>query len=255
MKLKLLVLLACIVSLTSCFDVYETFNLNEDGSGTYEQKMDMGRLMSFAAMMGGGTTPGKEPQKKDTLFSLKSVVDTVSTLTAEEKEILSKATMKMHIDEAGGEMEFVISYPFANAEEFLLVQQAMSRGDNKKNMMAAMGSVFGKQPQGMGQAEEKTPELPTGEFTYNLTPNSLVKKVKPSTKTEPVETAATGMPEEFKEMMKMNFITTVNLPRPVKNWSGKNGTLSDDKKQLKFKKQLDLESKPTPDDFDFSIDF
>lgn len=253
MKLRLLVLLSFIVSLTSCFDVYETFNLNDNGSGTYEQKMDMGRLMSFAAMMqAGGKTPGKEPQKKDTLISLQSIVDTVSTLTAEEKRLLSKATMKLHIDEAAGEMEFVISYPFANAGEFQLVQQAMSRGDNKQGMMSAMGSVFGKQPQGM---QEKTPGLPTGDFTYSLTQNSLVKKVKPSTKAESMESAATGMPDEFKEMMKMNFYTTINLPRPVKNWSGNNGTVSADKKQLKFKKQLDMESKPTPADFDFSIEF
>lgn len=256
MKLRLLALAAFLVSLTSCFDIYETFDLNDDGSGVYEQKMDMTRMMSFAAMMKGGNTGGKAPEKKDTIISYKAVVDTVAGLSATEKAVLGKATMKLHLDEAAGEMEFVIRYPFANAKEFQMIQEAMSRGDNKKNMMAAMAPVFGKQGGDMGGAEQKA-DLPTNDFAYTLTGNSLVKKVKPGTKQAEAGAGADkeGMPAEFKEMMKMNFTTTVNLPRPAKNWNGNNGTLSADKKQLKFTKNIDMDSKLTPADFDFSIEF
>jgi hypothetical protein len=253
MKLRLLVLSAFLISLTSCFDVIETFNINEDGSGVYEQKMDMSRFLSFSNMMKGGKTSGKTPEKKDTLIELKSIIDTVASLSVEEKAVLGKSAMKLHIDETAGEMSFVITYPFASSNEFATIQKAMMR-DGNKTIAAAVGGALGKKG-GMNAPQEKQPEMPTSEFTYMLTGNSLVKKVKPSSKFESTETASNDMPPEFKEMLKMSYTTIINLPRPVKNWNGNNGTLSADKKQLKFNKSIDMETKLTPADFDFSIDF
>ena len=254
MKLRLLVLSTFLISSTSCFDVIETFNINEDGSGVYEQKMDMSRFLSFSNMMKGGQTNGKTREKKDTLISLKAIIDTVSTLSVDEKAVLSKSLMKLHVDEAAGEMSFVITYPFASSNEFATIQKAMMKDGNNKAIAAAVGGAFGKKG-GMNAPQEKQPEMPTSEFTYTLTGNSLVKKVKPSSKPESTETANNDMPAEFKEMLKMNYTTIINLPRPVKNWNGNNGTLSSDKKQLKFNKNIDMETKLTPADFDFSIDF
>ena len=255
MKLRLFVLSAFLISLTSCFDVIETFNINEDGSGVYEQKMDMGRFLSFSNMMKGGKTNGKTPEKKDTLISLRSVADTMTSLSTEEKLVLSKASMRLYIDETAGEMNFVITYPFANSNEFTSIQKSMMKDGNNKAIAAVIGGALGKKGEAMSAPQQKQPEMPTSEFTYTLTGNSLVKKVKPSSKPETTEETSNDMPPEFKEMLKMSYTTIINLPRPVKNWTGNNGTLSADKKQLKFNKNIDLETKLTPADFDFSIDF
>lgn len=254
MKLRLLVLGAFLISLTSCFDVIETFNINEDGSGVYEQKMDMSRFLSFSSMMKGGNSNGKAPEKKDTLISLQAIIDTVASLSIEEKAVLSKSLMKLHVDEAAGEMSFVITYPFASSSEFATIQKSMMKDGNNKAIAAAVGGALGKKG-GMNAPQQKQPEMPTSDFTYTLTGNSLVKKVKPSSKPESTETPGNDMPPEFKEMLKMNFTTIINLPRPAKNWRGNNGAMSADKKQLKFNKSIDMETKLTPADFDFSIDF
>ncbi len=255
MKLRLLVLGAFFISLTSCFDIFETFNINEDGSGVYEQKMDMSRLLSLNSMMKGGSSNGKVPEKKDTLIDLKTIVDTVASLSAEEKNVLGKSSMRLHIDETANELSFVIIYPFANANEFATIQKAMTKDGNNKAIAAAIGGAMGNKGGAMSAPQEKQPAMPTSDFTYTLTGNSLVKKVKPSSKPETAETGTNDMPAEFKEMLKMNYTTIINLPRPVKNWSGNNGILSADKKQLKFNKNIDMETKLTPADFDFSIDF
>lgn len=255
MKLRLFVLTAFLISLTSCFDVIETFTINDDGSGVYEQKMDMGRFLSFSNMMKGGKTSGKTPEKKDTLVSMKSVADTMTSLSTEEKAVLSKASMRLHIDETAGEMNFVITYPFANSNEFTVIQKSMMKEGSNKAIAAAIGGALGKNGETMSSPQQKQPEMPTSEFTYTLTGNSLVKKVKPSSKPETPETDNNDMPAEFKEMLKMNYTTIINLPRAVKKWNGNNGTLSADKKQLKFNKNIDMETKLTPADFDFSIDF
>jgi hypothetical protein len=253
MKFRLLALGAFLLCLTSCFDVVETFNINEDGSGVYEAKMDMTRSLSMLSMMKQGANEGgKKKEKIDSIIYTKDLVDTSTTLTAEEKAVLRKSYSKIHVDEEEGEMYVHMYYPFANGRELEIIQQSMSKGTNK-SVMGALGGVLGKQPSAAA-VEDKKSQMPTSDFNYSLTANSLVRKVKPSSKPDEPKSDEDQMPPQLKEMMKMNFTTTVNLPRPVKNFTG-NGKLSADKKQVKFSKAVDMDTKLTPADFDFSIDF
>lgn len=260
MKLRLLALGVFLLSLTSCFDVFETITLKDDGSGIYEAKMDLTRSMSMIAMMkaqSGGSDSKKMPQKMDSIFYTKDMIDTVTTLSAEEKQVLSKSFAKIHIDEDEGEMYVTLTYPFANAKEFQLVQQAMSKGSTG-NLFKALGGAMGQQqPAGAGSmGEDKKPSLPTSDFNYTLTGTSLVRKVKPSSNPDKPKTEDDSqMPPQLKEMMKMNYTTTVILPRPAKSMNGKNGTLSADKKQAKFSKSITFDDKLTPADFDFSLEY
>ena len=216
--------------------------------------MDMGRLMSFATMMGAGKKEGKAPEKRDTILSYKSFMDSTASLTAEEKAVMSKASMHMNVDEENSIMEFTITYPYSNEKEFEIIQKVMSKKETSNAISSAVGSMFGKSDDLNKMPDDKKPGMPTDGFVYSLTKNSLSKKVKESSKTA-TPTGSEDMPAEFKEMLKMNYTTTINLPKPVKNWKGNNGTLSADKKQLKFNKNIDMDSKLTPADFDFSIDF
>jgi hypothetical protein len=255
MKIRLLALGTFLLCLTSCFDVVETFNINEDGSGVYEAKMDMTRSLSLLSMMKQGASEGgKKKERIDSIIYTKDFVDTSTTLTAEEKAVLRKSYSKIHVDEEEGEMYVQMYYPFANGRELEIIQRSMEKGNTSKNVMGALGGVMGKQPPAVSGNDEKKSQLPTSDFSYSLTTNSLVRKVKPSSKPDEPKSADEPMPPQLKEMMKMNFTTTVNLPRPVKNFTG-NGKLSEDKKQVKFSKAVDMDTKLTPADFDFSIDF
>lgn len=256
MKLRLLALGSFMMCLTSCFDVFETFNIKEDSSGTYEIKMDMSRSIALLSMMQQGDA-GKQKAKLDSTIYSSSFIDTSSTFTAEEKAVLRNSYSKVHMNEEAGEMYVQLFYPFANGKEFEIIQRAMSKEDGNKNMMNALSGAMKKQmapPPGAMEGDQKT-EFPTQDFNYSLTGSSLVRKVKPGSKTEQPKADDEQIPAEVKEMMKMSYTTTVNLPRAVKNFKGNNGTLSADKKQLRFSKSIDLDSKLTPADFDFSIDY
>jgi hypothetical protein len=262
MKLRLLALGCLLFSLTSCFDVIETFNLKEDGSGNYEVKTDMSNALSMLAMMGGGKESEKMPEKFDTSFSFKGMADTVSTLTAEEKAAIDKISARMHIDKDKGEMYMIMDMPFKDSKEYNLVQAAFQKmNSNEKSPMDGLfKGMFGGGNNPMAEGDEQdskkgggTPGIMPSNVETLMTANSISRKVKPVAQTETTKTPE-DMPEELKEMFKMNYTTIVNLPRPAKNVKGA-GKLSDDKKQVKSTKKIDLSSGFTAADFDFTIDF
>jgi hypothetical protein len=256
MKFRLLALGAFLMCLTSCFDVIEKFNIKEDGSGTYELKMDMSRSLGLLAMMKQGANDGKQKEKVDTVIYTKDVTDTSSSLTNEEKAVLRKSYTKVHMDEDEGEGYVNMYYPFANASELEIIQKVMSKVSSSQGVKNAVAKSFGKEMPAAATGDGNAAQLPTGDFAYSLTANSLVRKVKPSVKDdiEPKESDE-QLPPQLKEMMKINYSTTVNLPRPAKNVKSSTGKLSDDKKQFKFSKTLDIDAKVSPADFDFSIDY
>jgi hypothetical protein len=255
MKLRLLALGIFLVCLTSCFDVMETFNIKEDGSGIYEVKMDMSRTLGLLAMMKQGAADGKAKEKIDTIIYTKSVTDTSTALSAEEKSVLGKSYTKVHMDEDEGEGYVNMYYPFANGKELDIIQRAMSKTANNPGIKNALGKAFGKDVPPGAVEENKGMQLPTSDFSYSLMNNSLVRKIKPSTEPDAPKADDEQLPPQLKEMMKINYTTTVNLPRPAKSFKGSSGKLSEDKKQFKFSKTLDLDAKVTPAEFDFSIDY
>ncbi len=58
------------------------------------------------------------------------------------------------------------------------------------------------------------------------------------------------LPEQMKELMKMNIKTVIKLPRAIKQSTGSNIVLSDNKKEATFFKNVDLTTKFTGTDFD-----
>jgi hypothetical protein len=268
MKLRLLALAAFVFCLTGCFDVTETFNLKEDGSGTYELKMDMSRGFAMLAMMKqGAKEDGKAPQNLDSVIYYRSFVDTASNLTAEEKTAFKNGYANIHMKEEEGEMYVNMHFPFANGKELSVIQKALNKTGNGSVMDAvsnALKSGTGA-PEGMGamaggtkqgdKADKKSP-LPTSDFTYTIGVNSFGRKTNPPVAATEMKAKADDeeMPEQLKEMMKINYTTVVNLPRPAKSLTGK-GTLSADKKQMKFTKSMSMDDKHTPAGFDFNIDY
>jgi len=269
MKLRMMIAAALMMCLTSCFDIQETFDLKPDGSGVYQMKMDMSRAAAMLSMMkqgmgkdAGGNTPAL-PTKMDSVIYTKDLIDTVTTLSATEKAALSKSYSKIHMDEDEGEMFIEMFYPFANAKELEIIMQAINKGTGSGggNVMDMLGGVLGKNktdlPPGLGDDSKKKPSLPFSSFSYSLTDHSLVRKVKPAanTNTKKAEPGDEEMPEQFKEMMKINHFTVINLPAPLKSVTGKDSKVSEDKKQVKFKKAMSLDDAAKPEEFEFSIEY
>jgi hypothetical protein len=267
MKLRLLALSCVLFSLTSCLDIIETFNLNENGGGTYETKMDMSKMMSMIAMMGAGkNTTEKIPEKMDSTFSFKGYTDTAESLTGEEKRVLSKGIMSIHLNKEEGEMYMTLKMSFDNVKEYALINNVLSKMGGQP-MEGAFKGLFGS---GMGDnplgdmsndgtvtKKDNNGGLPSANFETSLTANQLSRKVKPQPKTDATKVSADDkdMPAELKEMFKVNYTTVVNLPRPLKKLAGTDGKISEDKKQVKFSRKIDLSDGFTAKDFDFIIDF
>lgn len=266
-----MIIMAC--SFTGCIDIFETFNIKDDGSGVYEQKMDFTRAMQgMMAMMSekgrDNMSSKKKMEKKDSTFSLKSMIDTASSLSSSEKTVFGKANATMHLDEAKGEMVIIISYPFANAAEFATIQAVMSRNETSGSlfdalMSAADGKMKNKGMGGMGQEGDgsKKEGLPISQYMYSLSGNGISRKIKNpnDSSAAPKKNELDDMPEEMKkmmqEMMMMNITTIINTPKPVKDFQGNNGTLSNDKKQIRFSKQVNLDTKLSSVDFDFNVNY
>ena len=263
MKLRLLVLGCFLLSLTSCLDIIETFNIKEDGSGNYEVKTDMSGALAMLSMMGGGKDSEKMPQKFDTSFSFKGMVDTVSTLTAEEKAAINKMTAKIHVDQDKSEMYMIMDMPFKDSKEYNMMQAAFQKlnSGEKSPLDGLFKGAFGGNDNPMaGGNDEMAPNkgggmpgiMPTNVETF-ISANKISRKVKPVEKAAETKTPE-DMPEELKEMFKVNYTTIINLPRPVKSHTGP-GKLSEDKKQVKSTRKLDITSGFNAQEFDFTIDF
>ena len=261
-KLSYLLLAFVTLSLTSCFDIFESITLKEDGSGVYEQKLDMGKAFQLVEKMGSGGAASSKKKKeyKDSSFSYAAFVDTAKALSAEQKAVFRKGSAIIHIDEAKGEGLVTMRFPFANAKEFTMLQDMLHNKSENSSLLESIGNIIagGLDKSGAGgmmpPKDKKDEGLPTQNLLYSLTSSNVSCKVLASKTAKPKEDMS-YMPKEFLEMMQMNTQLTINLPRAAKNVVNKNAVVSADKKTVSIKKVLGFDEAPTNLDFGFSIDY
>lgn len=266
MKLKFLMVGLFALLLTSCMDIFETINLNADGSGSYILKMDMGETASMLAAMGGKSENASTKKKKELLdssFSLANTVDTMQNLNVDQKKVLRKATGKLHADEAKGEMWVEMKFPFANANEFALLQESMDNNNTKD--FGILDKILGGKTNnmdlpGLGDEVKNTnSSLPMAKVKYVLTKNSFSRTtIPPVEQTNPVNEEASeenAMAKKMMAMMTMNMNFTLNLPKAPTKVDAKDAVISDDKKQIKFKKKVSIEEISKAALFNCSVEF
>ena len=228
-----------IISFTSCETTRE-INLNADGSGKVNTTIDMSSMIGMAKMAGGGKEMEEAGKKNmDTTITLEKMADSIPNLSPEEKALLRKGTLsfKMNLEEE----KFLITtnFPFNNGGQLgqlngltgKLIQTAM------KDKMGGEGD--GGAPQGMPDADMMGGSI-DDYFTTTYGKNSIEKKLN-ADKYAKIEDDK-GM-QSMKQMagqgMPMNTTIILNLPKPAKSTTGKNVTLSADKKQVTIKESLD----------------
>ncbi len=81
-------------------EVNEEIVINEDGSGTYLTKMDMGQLLEMMQSFAGEEELTKEGLDRaiDTTIQMKDILDSAKDLSAEQKALMARGTMKMQMD-------------------------------------------------------------------------------------------------------------------------------------------------------------
>ena len=221
------------ILLAGCFETTEEVTINADGSGSYSTTNDMSAVMGMLKSMGGAEAEEMNKVKVDTIFSLAGHVDSIPSLSAEEKAMMKNGEMKMNIDVAGEKVVFSMKFPFKAVTDI-----------PKYNALASklMGETMKKQ---MGGAEDNPmkdmPEQSTMESYYELSfKNDQIKRKLNKDKYAGVgsDEYLTGMKEAAQMGIPITTTQVYNLPRPAKKAEGKNVTLSADKKTVTVKSSL-----------------
>jgi hypothetical protein len=232
-NLWLLLLSACAVFFTGCFETTEEITINKDGSGAYNMNLDLGGLFEFLDAMksmdtsaAGGKNDDRE--KMDTTVAMREFTDTASTLTAAQKALFRSATMRMVMNEESKEFKMNMNFPFTQLSDVTKIMElSKSNGGNKVlGKMVMPGEVVDN-----GSA----PKMPDLNNYYDLTfqPHLLERKLnkeKYKTLNKDLDQATMGEGEEMLAGIKMN--TIIHLPSPAKKATGAAVKLSADIKTI-----------------------
>jgi hypothetical protein len=248
--------------LSSCFDIKETYNLNQDGSYTLDYNMDMSGLLEIANTM----MPDSMKQsptyslKKDTTVEFSNLPDSLkSRFNIQEKELLMQTKMRTQMDLAAGIFKIGIETKgksLAGLNYFLSnFGTVLDKGKGTIMMMPPSGEKTGD-ARATDAFGGQDPDLPfkNKEYDYVITANSFERKIRPE-----VLAASNEKKESLYAMMKgmsikMKSTVIINLPKPATSIENSKATLSADKKQ--FKLALDMmEAIAHPEMLNFKINY
>src|SRR6478735_7857766 len=96
MKKLVIIFLTCLW-LVACYDVNEEIVIRENGSGHYTSKIDMSGLLEMMQNFSSEADLAKEglDRPMDTVIMLRTMIDSMKPLSADEKAIME--TGKMHM--------------------------------------------------------------------------------------------------------------------------------------------------------------
>ena len=264
---RLIGLIACIglFILSGCFDTVDETTINDDGSGTVYNSVDMSKMISALAAMGGEEKmKGAEKIKGDTIVYLKDIKDSLGKLTDAEKKLLEKG--KAHIVLNMKEERFSISFtvPFAKASDITPINEALGKASGKI-MQRLVEKIMPEEEKAKMKDKDDDEDMPMGNedgtpsissyFQTTYEKNKMIKKVNKEVFAKLQDDESLKQVKEMSQMgMAMNLKTVINLPRPAKKAVGKGVTLSDDKKKVTIEGTLD-DFFEDPSKFEYEIEY
>ena len=248
------------MAFTSCLKTEETFEIKQDNSGTYTFSMNMDGMLSQLKSMGsaaGQAMPDNIPTADSTIY-LKTYTDTASSLSDEEKKLLSRATAHIHVNDEKDEFSIKLNMPFDNMQQMVyLKQNAFKLMDKLKPSDDAMQ---GMNLPGMGadnpMGGDGNMNPLSNAFSFSAENNVISNKI---TDTASVSKLADDSNLQMLKMMltmmgdATNTVTFI-LPSPVKKYSGPQSKLSDDKKTITFITSLSDEL-DKPSSAEYSVEY
>ena len=235
-KIFLLLPFIIVFLLAGCLNTTQEITLNEDGSGTLNNTSDMSAMIGIIKQMGGDDAAKMGEEAVDTTFSLASLADSISNLSNEEKELLRKGQMHTNMNIKDSKLISTMSFPFSKPEEI----DALNKLSAKVNQ-ETMKQQIGDNP-ALGNTMQDAPPASSMDdyFTISFSNGLLVKTINKEKYAGVAddeylkgmkETAAMGLP--------MTATYIINLPRPAKKVEGKNVQVSEDKKKITVKIEID----------------
>ena len=242
--------LVVLVVFSGCFDTVEEVTVADNGSGTFVNSLDMGKMLGLAKTMGSGKDEMKDfdKLKMDTVINLKDIKDSLKNLNAAEKNIAATGKLRIQMDANDEKMNFSFSFPFSKTSEIDGIQNILKKA--KQNiigdiMQKIMGEEGGKNESMLGNedGDEKKDDMGANIDEYY---SSLYEKGKFTRKLNKEKYAHVEDDKSLKSLQEMaqlgmaiNMKTIINLPKPAKKAEGKGLKLSDDKKKITMEGTLD----------------
>ena len=242
--------LVVLIIFSGCFDTLEEVTINENGSGSFVNSLDMGKLLGLAKTMGSGKDEMKDfdKLKMDTVINLKDVKDSLKNLNAAEKNIAATGALKILVDATNDKMNFTFTFPFSKTSEIAGIQSILKKakqdiiddimqkimGEEGGKNEALLGNEDGdenKENMGASIDEYYTSVYEKGKFTRKLNKEKYANVEDDKSLKSLQEMAQLGMA--------INMKTIINLPKPAKKAEGKGLKLSDDKKKITMEGTLD----------------
>jgi hypothetical protein len=254
-KFWISVVVVISVIFASCYEINEDITINDNGSGTYATKMDMSGLLQMMQSMASEEEIQKSGLNKsiDTLIRLKSILDTATDVTPEQKRLLQDGTMRMKVDMKENIFNADVKFPFKNLNDL----QSLMSGSGMGGLTDMFKQVFSKKDstQQDAQMQDQGLEQVNNVFDVAITKNSIVRKLN---KQKYDSLMARPELEQARQMMgggfEILYTTTIRLPRPVKKSDNEMIQLSPDKKTVTMKYDL-MKMFETPDKFSYSIEY
>ncbi len=260
-NLKFLFALAFSAVLSSCLDTEEKIVLNDDNSGSYSMALDMGKMLSMAASMGGGdkSAPEKGKEKKDTTVYLKDMVNAADNLTPEEKAIFQNAVISIKMDEAQHEMKIVMSTPFGNAAGLMEIKKNFGTVLNKLKAFEKASGEHAKAGDDVGdmKMDANSANPVEDQFTFKAGPGLISNTITniQAFKDKVASDSTLGMMSQMTAMMgDINYNIIIVLPKAVKKYDGPGSTITEDKRTLHFATTL-TEMMEHPEKVSYKVEY
>jgi len=242
--------LVVLIIFSGCFDTLEEVTIKENGSGSFVNSLDMGKILGLAKTMGSGKDEMKDfdKLKMDTVIYLKDVKDSLKNLNTAEKNIAATGALKILVDATDDKMNFTFTFPFSKTSEIAGIQNILKKAKQDiidDIMQKIMGEEGGKNEAlpGNEDGDENKENMGANIDEYY---KSVYEKGKFTRKLNKEKYANVDDDKSLKSLQEMaqlgmaiNMKTIINLPKPAKKAEGKGLKLSDDKKKITMEGTLD----------------
>ena len=239
-----------LLVITGCFDTVDETTINENGSGIYVHKDDMGKMFSLLSAFAGDTKMKElDEMKQDTTIYIKDIRDSLKDLSLAEKKIIEGGALKVDVDSKKELLLFTFSFPFSKPGDIGEISSVLKKTKSQLMSGAAKKKLAEKdtaQKKGLFDKEIKNEDLEGLNSSVNdyyitdFRKGKLSRKVNKE-KLEKLENdkGMTTLKEMSSMGMNPNMKTIINLPKPAKKAEGKGVTLSADKKTVTIENSVD----------------
>jgi hypothetical protein len=223
-----LFIVTCCILLVGCFETTQEVTINKNGSGIFTNTTDLSNLIGLLKQMGGDEA--NKMQNTDTTISLTGVADSIAGLTAEQRRIVNKGTMKLALNMQDEKLIVKLDLPFEKLSEVELLKEILP-----KLSVSGLRKLPGGDQMPAGAADADSSKIKTFDnfFDDTISKNIISRTLNKAR-------YATAADDEFMKTLqqmsgmgspiRVNYI--INLPRPAKKVEGKAVKLSDDKKKV-----------------------